>query len=93
MVSAHGFISVLPLVYWTPGTHQPDGWDLFDTDGTVSLQKDDDSGRFKDDIEVMNYVVEQAAKGDKLCLLALYLDGREAGVKCDIPKALRLSRN
>lgn len=43
---------------------QADGWALFDTgNGRLAIQKDDESGRFATDDNVMEYLAEAAERG------------------------------
>ena len=56
------------------------GWSLFDADGTITIQRIDESEegctQYKSDDEALRYVFAKAASGDRGCLLALYLDGK-----------------
>lgn len=47
------------------------GWDIFECDGAVQLQADDEAGVFCSDEDALAFVVSQAAKGDELARLAL----------------------
>ena len=56
------------------------GWSLFDADGTITIQRIDESEegctQYKSDDEALQYVFAKAASGDRGCLLALYLTAR-----------------
>ena len=50
-----------------------DGWGLFDVDGKLELQRDDEANVFADDAAALAHVEEQAAAGSTLHALALAL--------------------
>ena len=53
------------------------GWGIFDLDhrGKLVIQRLDSMGMFDSDEEALAYVKEQAAKGGKLCQVALEIVG------------------
>lgn len=57
-----------------------EGWDIFDTDGVLQIQRiddpEDDCVQLDGDVAAYRHCVEQAMRGSKLHILALYLDGR-----------------
>lgn len=81
-----------PFSFWTPACSEranEEGWNLFETDGAVCIQKSDEAGRFTCDQSTLNTVLGQAAAGSKLHMLAVYLDGRCVDEPVDIPLFLQ----
>lgn len=82
--------------YWRtvagPQANQ-EGWDVFDTDGTLQIQKVDDAEdghvQLTDDGQAYQHCLLQALQGSRLHILALYLDGR----LCDATEPILVPRN
>lgn len=64
---------------WVNGILEPQGLALFDIGGRFEIERDDESGRFKNDSDALLWLLNGAGGGsdiERACLLALYLDGR-----------------
>src|SRR5262249_16913248 len=86
-----GMFMAPPEVLWTDKDSQEavkQGWDMFQEDEIFQIEREDESNTFPDDIDALNFVIEQASKGDRLALKALFLDGRSTGVDVMIPDKL-----
>lgn len=86
-----GFIQGCPEDLWyTYDSREAtlDGWDLFEVDGLMEIERDDDKSTFVDDLTAINHVVERALAGDRLALKALFLHGRKCGESILMPGAL-----
>ncbi len=70
-----------PFELWTNDDSlnaQKQGWDLFETEGVLMIQRDDEVATLPGDSEAFSYVVRRASIGDPWALKALTLEGTSA---------------
>ena len=68
-------------------------WDLFavthlNAQEIMEIERDDDAGHFSDDDDAVEFVVQQALKGNKLSAKALFLHNNPSHLKVAVPKCL-----
>jgi hypothetical protein len=55
-----------------------EGWDLFECQGVMEIERDDELTMFVDDDAALGHVLERAAAGDSTAIKALYVRGQPA---------------